>query len=710
MKRFVVPVAAFLFPLLYYFRFVYPNSALLLLQNDFDWLYFVYKGYLADAVAHGHFPLWSPAEAGGYAFFGDPFTAPLYPLNVLPILTRLVVGYYNAWFHQIFTVLGVCLFALGLYHWLDKTYRRPMAALFTAMTLAASWAVADFMRFPNAIHALAWMPWVLSAIQAAHRSSRALPVYAGMGGLACQITAGYPYFVVYSLFVYVGYTAYLHWTAPGAGRLLRQVALLGVPVLVTFPYTSAVSEVMKVTADRAGGDFAFATAHAFGPVDLVGAFVFPPVCTVEGCCYAGILAVFLLVLYLWRGRDVHEKLAVIVGCMGLLGLIMGFRSYLFTPLWSFLPVVNRMRVFARMMVALVPLLAIAIHQGFTLLVDDLDRATGERALGPRAVIGVLAPVFAVQALLYCVRDSFNHDYLSLQARLMPEGTREIDFLVYTLLTAGVLLIAMTIAWSRLRHGRLVLFAILAMLVTQDAGNQGRFLWASPLAKVLETKGGAPSGDLLGQAWGLAKRGGNFHRLIRDYFILDRRSETVGLTADGLTKVPMPNFGFDSYARFYRVAAAAPHELDALMGQQKLFFHSSLHDSATDFLADVQASVAAAEPPALEYFDGDELRLSLTTHAPGHLSWIDNFDAGWRAEVDGVRVPIALSLTTFKSVALSAPGRHSIRFVYRPVLSHLAFPIMALGLAALGAFAWWQRRRADPRQPGAPSAARALEGV
>ena len=708
MKRYLLPISAFLFPLLYYFRFVYPNSALLLLQNDFGWLYFVYKGYLADSIAHGHFPLWSPAEAGGYAFFGNPFTAPLYPLNILPIVTRLLVGNYNYWFHQIFTVLGVCLFAVGFYRWLNQTYQKPLAALFTSITLAACWSMGEFMRFPNAIHAIAWMPWVLSAIQSAHRSHRSLPVYGGMCTLFCQITAGYPYFVVYCSFLYAGYIAYLHWVHPGAGwlrRLIRQVAMLAVPALVTAPYTSAVSQVMRATDSRAGGDFAFATFHPFGPMDLVGALVFPPVCTVEGCFYAGILTVFLVILYLWRGQNVHEKLAVVLGIIGLLTLILGSRSFLFTLVWSFLPIVNRTRVFSRMTIALLPLLAIAIHQGFAVLSGDLDKTVDERVIRPRAVVTVLGTVFILQAFLYHLKDSFNQDYRTLQAVLMPAGTHETDFLMYTILTAGVLLFAVTFDWSKLRNGRVVLFAILTILVTQDAGTQGRFLWAQSLADVLKRSGLDPSSDQLGQGWALAKRNANFYPLIRDYFALERTGDAIGLTADGPTKVPMQTFDFLRYVQFYKKNEGS-NELNQIMGKKKLFFHTSLHDRLADFWADANSRQDAADSPSVDYFDGNELRFSITTREPGYVSWIDNFDEGWKAEVDGVRSPIELSMTTFKAVRLAHPGQHGIRFVYRPVIAGFAYLLMALGVATLGSLAWWERRQHsnESRMPSAETSA------
>jgi hypothetical protein len=695
MKRYVWPALVFAFPFVYFFRFVYPDTSLLVLGNDFGWLYYVYKGYLADSVAHGHFPLWSPAEAGGYAFFGNPFAAALYPLNLLPIALRLLVGNYNYWFHQIYTVLGVSVFALGLYRWLQRVFGNPAAALFASVTLSACWSMGEFMRFPNAIHTMAWVPWVLAALHAAHHSSHIRPVLGGVAALLCEITAGYPYFVVYSCFLYGAYALDLHWTGPRPGwqrRAARQLGILLVPPLVTFPYTYTVSELMRVTTDRAGGQFGFASDYRFGPLDLLGSLVFPPVSTTEGCFYGGTLTVFLLVLYFWRHRDSHEKVGVLVAWMGFLAITMNYRSYLFTPLWSLIPVVNQMRAFSRMTIVLLPVLAIAIHQGFVLLSAELAKGAQARDLSPRFVWLVFGAILTLQVGLYSVKNSFNEDYTTMQAVNFPNGSHEIDFLMYTVLTLGVVLFVLSVDWAKFAHGREIALGILLVLVTQDAGTQGRLLWATPLAAVLGENGIDPSERPLEQAWALAKRKANFWRLIRDYFSLDRSSDMQSLAAEGLTKVPMQNFDYRAYTLFYWRAQGDKAEFDRLMGQQKLYFHAALHEHVSDFLGDADNSAARASAPAVLYFDGNELRVEITNAEPGYLSWIDNFDLGWSGELDGARVPIERVMGTFKAIRLQAPGTHHLRFVYRPLIPAGAYAAMGAGVVGLGLLAWWSRRR------------------
>jgi hypothetical protein len=701
MKRLVWPITAFLFPFLYYFRFVVPNSSLLVIENDFDFLYYRYKAYLVDLMAHGHFPWWSPAEAAGYSFFGNPFTAPIYPLNVVPLLVRLAVGNYNAWFHQIFTIFGVSLFALGLYRWLHRLYGKPHAALFASAVISTCWSISGFVRFPNAIHAIAWVPWVLAALHAAHVQPRSRAVYFGMAALFCEITAGYPYFVVYSFFLYAAYLVYLHLTLPTPDwkhRLVRQLFLLITPVLLVAPYVSAVSAVTKVTRNRAGGDFGYGSAYDYGVIDLVGSFIFPPVVTVEGCIYPGLFALFLIVLYFWRYPSVSEKVGVLVGFVGLLSVIMDYHSYVFTPVWSFLPIVNQMRAFARMTIITLPILAVALHQGYVFFAGEIERKLDERTLTPRAAWLVFAPVLVIQYLLYSVREGLHKDYMDWLARFLPSGSHEFDFLMTTVFTFVVVLCVLSFDWSQIRHGRELALAFAIFIATLDTGMQGRYWWSRSIDGWLSDNGiAADSGSLVQRAWTFTKRKANFFRLVHDYFALDRFTDqgaapwpgNLGITADGLSALPTPDFDFESYWKFHE--HTKPEDLHRLMGKQKLFFGESIHDDAPDFLADVDAHAKKSDPPTIEYFDGSELRFRVKTTEPGFLTWIDNFDAGWSARVDGSRVPIQRSMTTFKAVRLPAAGDHTVRFVYRPVISTVAYVLMGFGLLAPGALALWERR-------------------
>lgn len=685
LRRYALPVFVFVFPFLYFFPLVVPNSGMLLLQNDFDYLYLPYKSYLLDLWAHGHFPWWSPVEAAGYSFFADPFAAVLYPPNLLALVARLVTGAYGTWFHQIFTVAGVSVFALGLYTWLVRLFARPYAAAFAAITLSTCWSVSEFMRFPNAIHVLAWTPWVLAALHAVHHERGLRNVYKGAAFLFCQLTGGYPYFFVYACFVYAGYLLYLHVSAAWVewkARAAREALTFGLPVLVLLPYLSAVSRLMSVTTDRAGGNYGYAISYPFGPLDLVGSLVFPPVATVEGCFYMGSLAVFLLAVYFWRGADAREKVAVLLGLLGVLSLTFGFRSFLFAPVWAVTPVINQMRAFSRLTTMLLPLLAVAVHQGFAWFSAQLEAPPRERDLAPRVVWIVFGVIFLLQGCLFVLREKLDLEYLGLTFVSLPAGSHEVDFPLYTLLTLVVVLAVLHVDWTRLRAGRALAFVILLWACKLDTGAQGRYLWTLPVDQGLTKLGAAPGDDVTQRLLAFTKRESDFYRLVRDYFELDRAGSSGYLTWRGLTRGSVPNWDYAAYTGFLRQGAGDPGSLNALLGKQKLFFHTTLAPDPKAFLADATAAHDATSGLGVTRFDGSELVVETTIREPGYVAWIDNWDEGWSAHVDGAPAPIERLLGTFKSVRLATPGRHTVSFRYRPVVSGGAWAGFALGLALL----------------------------
>ncbi len=64
------------------------------------------------------------------------------------------------------------------------------------------------------------------------------------------------------------------------------------------------------------------------------------------------------------------------------------------------------------------------------------------------------------------------------------------------------------------------------------------------------------------------------------------------------------------------------------------------------------------------YTGDELFWEITAPVEGYLSFIDNWDRGWKVFVDDEPSEIELLFGTFKSVKLT-PGRHLVRFSYQP---------------------------------------------
>src|SRR5581483_4157973 len=194
-----------------------------------------------------------------------------------------------------------------------------------------------------------------------------------------------------------------------------------------------------------------------------------------------------------------------------------------------------------------------------------------------------------------------------------------------------------------------------------------------------------------------QRASDYYPLLEGYFRQERDHFLPGLTPAGPTRVPWDNFYYGSYNRFYSSVAANPDVLEAVLGAKKLFLHSKLdYANPGDFLADSASEPLGSAQPAVETFDGNTLTVDVNAAQACYLSWIDNDDPGWSAELDGRRVPIQRLFSTFKSVALPSPGRHVVSFRYVPAIPRWAWVGGAAGaVLALGAGLDARRRNGRP---------------
>jgi hypothetical protein len=315
--KLIIPLFVFIWPFVYFFREVIPfNDQYIAIANDFDSLYYVYKAYLIDALSNWRIPLWSPSEAAGFPFYSSPFAQTFYPLNLFLVVFYNLADGYTRLDHQTFTVLGVSIFALGLFYWLRLLNLNLRAVLFATCVMSVSFKIAEILRFPNAIHTAAWYPWILFAIAKIlfSQSVKNLVRYGLFLSffLICLLTGGYPYYIYYSLFLFGPYL--LIFFIPKLrqklfvnpiGSLKTSIVVLSVAglssLLICVPYLYKISQMLKETTDRTGGNFEYSTAHVFNFEDTIGSLIFPPAAQAEGWYYFGILSVLLIFLYFFSG-------------------------------------------------------------------------------------------------------------------------------------------------------------------------------------------------------------------------------------------------------------------------------------------------------------------------------------------------------------------------------------------------------------------------
>lgn len=728
-KHNLVPALVFLWPFICLWPYVVSfKGRHLLIGNDFYELYYKYKAYLLACLVDFKIPLWSPSEGTGYPFYSSPFTQTFYPLNLpLAVYYRLAGG-YTVLDHQRFTILGISIFALGLYFWLKQLRLPPRAVIFGTLLMTVSFKVTEIVRFPNAVHTAAWYPWILFAVTGiflgAHR--REFIKYGLWFCLfsTCFLTAGYPYYVYYSIFLFGPYLLVLlipklrmrvfgcrtvDWKNAAVTASAAGLAAL----LICGFYLYKMFGLLRQTTDRAGADFTYSTRFVFnfngitGNVDFrffdtIGSLIFPPAASAEGWFYFSMAGFLLIALYLFSGRygasadnaeesggasaspsggarycmDFCIKAFLLVWIAMISYITYGERSHLFKFLWHTLPFFSHGRVWGRMNIILVPViawLAALAYANFELMVSDENyfrRKSGAMA----RVISLYVPVCAItlQLQLYMLHhrlfDAYWNVFYASRVPAAVEYLRKSGYAVsltpvrfstlagiifiasgiiaFTLIL-GALLVASKRFFQSDRAKRGLLLAALACAVP-DVLSVGPWMWTSGISPVM-----SPSIDI--------------QRSNVNSFKTSRARGNVTISfSDKFNAGILPNWYFSRYAAFRRKAfAEEPKEARQLLGindGKKLYFSKNIHYAAIRRFLDDAGRFAGFEN--ILSYTGEELRVQVDVPVDGYASFIDNWDEDWEAYVDGLPAEIHLLFGTYKSVSVPA-GRHEIRFSYVP---------------------------------------------
>lgn len=689
-----IPIAILLWPFLYLIEYIVPLAGqYTTIGNDFIPYYYKYKVYLLAHLAEGHFPLWSPSEGAGFPFFSSPLTQAFYPFNLPLVLWYKLSGGYNPIDHQVFTIAGLSIFGLGLYCWLRQINSNIRAVLFSVLVMTVSFRLVETLRFPNGIHSAAWYPWILYAMTKIVSTDTAkktiLPCLILIFSACCLCTAGYPYFLYYSLFLFVPYfllllipfsrTALFGLSTIRWKKTIWAAGLSGtIVLLLCAPYLMAIKQLMKTTFNRDGGSYYYSTAHAFTIKDSIGSLIYPPLAQWEGWYFFSITGVLLIGLFLFRclgGISKKDNSSILPTISSLpkwriSGLILilwiavcsyisyGKESYLFTLLWHILPGFSSLRVWGRFNIILVPLLAWLLSMAYAMFEAMVFQTQPPYDLSlpkkKKQHFFLFAAFYFVilqtQIVLYL--NNLKHAYWDRYAGRF--STFEIAFVLMGAIAFIALFFLLTAGRSFLEYFRKpqwILFSILFLMASAEMWPVGAHPWAN--REPMRNKR-----TMIDTA--------TYHR---ESFLQQRsnKDDTVAFSSVFNVGLPSPNWHFDSYVRFFKGTAPEIKNRNILLGVKggrRVFFSESLsHPSIYSFLKD---GLRFEDAGHLISYNGDILVWEIDVVQDGYLSFIDNWDPYWKVSVNGQEKNIEKLFGTFKSVYLTKGPQH-IEFRYEPTL-------------------------------------------
>jgi hypothetical protein len=561
--------------------------------------------------------------------------------------------------------------------------------------MSVSFKIAEILRFPNAVHTAAWYPWILFAI-AKILFSQSVKESVKYGVLLvffliCLLTGGYPYYIYYCVFLFSPYL--LVFFIPKLrqklfvnpiGSLKTSIVVLSVAglssLLLCGPYLYKISQLLKETTDRGGGNFEYSTAHLFNFEDTIGSLIFPPTAQAEGWYYFGILSVLLILLYFFSGlslayssslksservklesqpwyQDPWIKIFFLVWIGTVSYITYGRESYLFSLLWKYMPSFSSLRVWGRMNIILVPIIAWLLAIAYTHFEELISRRDASqntkrfsRWTAIYVILGAYAAILLIQVHLFKNKlyDYYWTKYFNYLA------SKEVLFIKYGSIAFFITFFLLVLASKiRLQSSR-TLAAILAGLIlfsALDMRSVGSGMWIYPLPVNTTNRSRV-----------------NIDQLNQESFKVPRIDEPVTVSLSSTFSVgTIENWYLNRYVQFLERTNNEVNARKKLLGEidgRKLYFSKTINYSTIQAFLDDAAQFKDFE--RLISYTGDELTLDVRTSTEGYLSFIDNWDRDWEATVDGKPTPIELLFGTFKSVRV-APGEHRVTFAYRPGL-------------------------------------------
>lgn len=681
-KEFWSYVFVFIWPFIYCYKYILNDQSYsMTIGNDF-YVVYKYKVILLDKLSNFSLPLWSPSEGCGYPFYSNPFTQTFYPLNALLTVLYEINGGYSYADHQKFTILGLSIFALGLLLCLRLMKVNLMYAVFAVCLVSVSSRLIEILRFTTAVHTIAWVPFILYGCAMALDNKK--KIKAGLiifASVIMMITAGYTYYVYYSVFLLFPYLLLLVFVKhkkycfteydfnPGRYFLTLFVSATAA-FAVCYPYLNGLIEVMAQTDSRVGDNFAFSTQHKFSFTDTIGSLFYPPAAHIEGWYYFGMISVLLVLcmyIYMIINRTQYKKqlillIIIAVWFITVSYITYGANSYLFQFLWHYFPGFSRLRIVGRMNIIFLPVFAFLLASACGLFLHIMTKKNENVKDRSRYKYFLITFILAYAIILFTQFYFFNNRvyeayYISYSKGFFQDFNETI-FIRNSIISFLVLIIFLAGARNFNKKKLTIIFLFVIFAVnTLDLYQAGSRQWA-----VLQNPETVRK------------------KLMMDELIVSSLSTPRHSTDGMITLSPHFSVGYvnewyyERYINFLKTYAgeldeSSSEKFNELMGLndgRRIFSSRDVsYNSISGFVDDVR-NFESTEliSMTVDRYNGNELECTIETREDGYCSFIDNWDNDWKATVNGKEAVIERLFGTFKSVRIEK-GKNKVVFKYSP---------------------------------------------
>jgi hypothetical protein len=681
-----------IFPFVLNYRLVITNlGSFLPIGNDFGYLYYVYKPYLLSKLLGGEVPLWMPQEAAGFDFALNPFTQTFYPFNALLGFVSSVNHNWTVIDQQRYTIFALSLFSVAFFLILNRIQSYRVISTIITVIMASSYKIIEILRFPNAVHAIACIAWMICAIiyllleQKTHKKIiwTSILIFSS----ASLIFAGYPYFIFYFFITIPGFIIFIlslsNLKNTNSCFQLKRLILwssisLAITLALCLPYLVGMSEMLRTTNDRSGGNWGYSTMHIFGPIDYFGSLVLPNRASFEGWFYFGTLGVILLFTAAFAGKSINEEqkskklfAGLLIWTANIIFFGLAGRNPAFGYLWENFASLQSLRVWGRINILLIFPIGIALSLALQKLYKMYSTESPVTKVSRLIKIALITSIvlLAIQVLL-ALTTQVNSD---IKTYLEPAGTipRTPQYLIESIVIVLFLLYIYLYASSREKQAltkkekskfdsqiKFLIITLLIFWILQTHGFKfNGWMWTSSKASNIA----AIDGRLT------AVNSNETREILQDSLILNRRKvdENAGFSVlPPWGSSTIPNWHFKRYIDFLNDERIGVDLRERILG---------ISANSRFFLIDIQKyqdlrllTSSDLIIPSMKdtIYTGDYFSGELYLEKREMLLFADNWAPGWRAEVNGKPIEVQRIFHTFKGIEL-LPGKSKILFSYCP---------------------------------------------
>ncbi len=176
----------------------FPDSLLMgktFVFRDFGIFTYPNAYFQRESFWRGEFPLWNPLNNCGIPFLAQWNTVCLYPLTLIYVLLPLT------WGLTFFLLLHLFVAGFGMYLLASHWTKSRLAAAVAGVAFAFNGLILNCLMWSSNLAALAWMPWVVLAVERAFMAGQRRQIITAALVSAVQILAGAPEIIVFTWLV-----------------------------------------------------------------------------------------------------------------------------------------------------------------------------------------------------------------------------------------------------------------------------------------------------------------------------------------------------------------------------------------------------------------------------------------------------------------------------------------------------------------------------